>query len=60
MLRGDELIHPLVPPEICHPSRASADVHSIQRQIANHIEYTLASSRFDLDSHRAYIATARR
>jgi starch phosphorylase len=34
-------------------------VHSIQRQIANHIEYTLASSRFDFDQHKAYLATAR-
>jgi glycogen phosphorylase len=33
-------------------------VHTIQRSIANHVEYTLASSRFDFDSLKAYLATA--
>jgi hypothetical protein len=35
-----------------------ADVHTIQRSIANHVEYTLASSRFDFDQLKAYLATA--
>jgi len=35
-----------------------ADVGTVQRSIANHIEYTLASSRFDFDESKAYLATA--
>lgn len=38
----------------------TADVNSIQRAIANHVEYTLASSRFDFDEFKAYLATAHR
>jgi hypothetical protein len=37
-----------------------ADVHTIQRSIANHVEYTLASSRFNFDDFKAYLATAHR
>ncbi len=36
------------------------DVSSIQRAIANHVEYTLASSRFTFDEFKAYLATAHR
>ena len=36
----------------------SSDVHSIKKSIANHVEYTLASSRFDFDDFKAYLATA--
>ena len=39
-------------------SYLASDVHSIQRQVANHIEYTLASSRFDFDAGKAYRACA--
>lgn len=45
---------------VCYPPTSCADVHTIQRSIANHIEYTLASSRFDFDDHKAYLATAHR
>ena len=41
-------------------SYLASDVHSIQRAIANHVEYTLASSRFDFDEFKAYLATAHR
>lgn len=34
------------------------DVDSIQRQIVNHVEYTLARTRFDFDNHGAYQAAA--
>jgi len=36
----------------------SSDRHSIQRSIANHVELTLAASRFDFDSAKCYRATA--
>ncbi len=36
------------------------DVHSIQRSIANHVEYTLAGTRFNFDAQKAYLATAHR
>jgi starch phosphorylase len=41
-------------------SYLASDVHSIQRSIANHVEYTLAGSRFNFDQFRAYVATAHR
>ena len=37
-----------------------ADVHTIQRAIVNHVEYTLASNRFEFDNKKAYRATAHR
>jgi len=36
----------------------SSDVPSIQRDIAKHVEYTLASSRFNFDTFKAYVATS--
>lgn len=39
-------------------SYLSTDVHTIQRSIVNHVEYTLASTRFDIDERRAYLAAA--
>ena len=39
-------------------SYLASDVRSIQRQIANHIEYTLAASRHSFDTGTAYRATA--
>jgi hypothetical protein len=39
-------------------SYLASDVHSIQRSVANHVEYTLAGSRFNFDQFRAYVATA--
>ncbi len=38
----------------------SADIHSIQRSIVNHVEYTLACTRFSFDNNKAYRATAHR
>jgi starch phosphorylase len=35
-----------------------SDIKSIQRQIVNHIEYTLARDRFNFDNHGAYLAAA--
>ncbi|CAE7267657.1 glpV [Symbiodinium sp. KB8] len=35
-----------------------SDRHSIQRSIANHVELTLAASRFDFDASKCYRATA--
>jgi starch phosphorylase len=35
-------------------------VHTIQRAIVNHVEYTLASTRFNFDDNKAYRATAHR
>jgi len=34
------------------------DTKSIQRQIVNHVEYTLARTRFDFDNFGAYQAAA--
>jgi starch phosphorylase len=34
------------------------DTRSIQRQIVNHVEYTLARTRFDFDNYGAYQASA--
>lgn len=39
-------------------SYLSPDIHTIQRSIVNHIEYTLASTRFNFDQEKAYRATA--
>ena len=39
-------------------SYLGADMHSIQRQIVNHVEYTLACTRFNFDNHGCYQATA--
>lgn len=39
-------------------SYLSPDVHTIQRSIVNHVEYTLASTRMDFDTEKAYRATA--
>lgn len=36
-----------------------SDVTSIQKSIVNHVEFSLASSRFDFNEHKAYLATAR-
>jgi hypothetical protein len=47
-------------PRFPSPLPPIADVGSIQRSIANHVEYTLASSRFNFDAFKAYIATAHR
>ena len=35
-----------------------SDIHSIQRQIVNHVEFTLARTRFNFDNFGAYQATA--
>lgn len=35
-----------------------SDVHSIQRSIVNHVEYTLAKTRFNLDPESCYRAAA--
>lgn len=35
-----------------------ADKPSIQRSIANHVEYTLAGTRFNIDRNKAYLAAA--
>ena len=34
------------------------DIHSIERQIVNHIEYTVAKTRFDFTPFNAFQATA--
>jgi len=34
------------------------DVHSIERQIVNHVEYTVAKTRFNFTIFNAYQATA--
>ena len=39
-------------------SYMGSDKKSIQRQIANHIEYTLARTRFDFNDFIAYQAAA--
>ena len=39
-------------------SYLGSDVKSIQRQIANHVEYTLARTRFNFDNFGAYQAAA--
>lgn len=36
----------------------SSDKHSLQRSIANHVELTLAASRFNFDDSKCYRATA--
>lgn len=43
-----------------HNRPPSLDVHTIQRAIVNHVEYTLASTRFNFDDNKAYRATAHR
>ena len=35
-----------------------SDIKSIQRQIVNHVEYTLARTRFNFDNYGAYQAVA--
>jgi len=39
-------------------SYLGSDIKSIQRQIVNHVEYTLARTRFDFDNNGCYYATA--
>lgn len=39
-------------------SYLGTDTKSIQRQIVNHVEYTLARTRFDFDNFGAYQASA--
>lgn len=39
-------------------SYISNDVESIQRSIVNHVEYTLACTRFNFDNRKAYLATS--
>jgi len=39
-------------------SYLGSDMKSIQRQIVNHVEYTLARTRFDFDKNGCYYATA--
>ena len=36
------------------------DIDTIERGIVNHVEYTLASTRFDFDDTKAYLATSHR
>lgn len=36
------------------------DIDTIERSIVNHVEYTLASTRFDFDDTKAYLATSHR
>ena len=37
---------------------AGTDKDTIERSIVNHVEYTLASTRFDFDTNKAYLATS--
>jgi starch phosphorylase len=39
-------------------SYIGSDVHSIQRSIVNHVEYTLARTRFNFDNNGAYHAAS--
>ena len=39
-------------------SYLATDTKSIQRQIVNHVEYTLARTRFNFDNFGAYQAAA--
>ena len=39
-------------------SYLGSDLRSIQRQIVNHVEYTLARTRFNFDNNGCYFATA--
>ena len=39
-------------------SYLGTDTKSIQRQIVNHVEFTLARTRFDFDNYGAYQAAA--
>lgn len=39
-------------------SYLGSDLHSIQRQIVNHVEYTLARTRFNFDNNGCYYATS--
>ncbi len=39
-------------------SYLGSDQHSIQRQIVNHVEYTLARTRFNFDNNGCYYATS--
>lgn len=39
-------------------SYLGSDIKSIQRQIVNHVEYTLARTRFNFDNNGCYYATA--
>lgn len=52
---------PLLPCR-CRPllTLPGADVHTIQRSIVNHVEYTLACTRFNFDNKKAYLAAAHR
>ena len=36
------------------------DIDTIERGIVNHVDYTLASTRFDFDDTKAYLATSHR
>lgn len=36
------------------------DIDTIERSIVNHVEYTLASTRFNFDDTKAYLATSHR
>ena len=36
------------------------DIDTIERSIVNHVEYTLACTRFDFDDSKAYLATSHR
>ncbi len=44
----------------CYLLWALVDVNTIQRSVVNHVEYTLASTRFDMDDRKAYLAAAHR
>ena len=39
-------------------SYLGSDLHSIQRQIVNHVEYTMARTRFNFDNNGCYYATS--
>lgn len=39
-------------------SYIGSDLHSIQRQIVNHVEYTMARTRFNFDNNGCYYATS--
>ena len=36
----------------------SWNIDTIERSIVNHVEYTLACTRFDFDDSKAYLATS--
>lgn len=48
----------IIPFKRYYKSLYCLDVPSIEHSIVNHVEYTLASTRFNFDNYRAYLATS--